>query len=105
MDSTGTKFLGVGEWQARKQGVQGRRWWRKVHLAMYTSPSDIRAAEFTPGSDGDSPVLPERLDQIPERKEIGTVNADRGHDAHRGRTAIIDREATAIVPIRKNWRP
>ena len=105
MDSTGTKFLDGGEWQARKQGVQGRRWWRKVLMAMDTSPSDIRAAEFTPGSDGDSPVLPERLDQIPERKEIGTVNADRGHDAHRGRTAIIDREATAIVPIRKNWRP
>ncbi len=34
VDSPGTKFLGDGEWQVRKRGVQGRRHWRKVHLAM-----------------------------------------------------------------------
>lgn len=34
VDSTGIKFLGDGEWQARKHGVQGQRQWRKVHLAM-----------------------------------------------------------------------
>ncbi len=60
-DSTGIKFLGDGalswflskplpggKWQARKHGVQGRRQWRKVHLAMDTATSDIRAVEFTP---------------------------------------------------------
>ena len=56
VDSTGIKFLGDGEWQARKHGVQGRRQWRKVHLAMDTATSDIRAVEFTPSSDGDSPA-------------------------------------------------
>jgi hypothetical protein len=79
VDSTGIKFLGDGalswfagkplpdnKWQARKHGVQGCRQWRKVHLAMDTATSDIRAVEFTPGRDGDSPVLPELLDQIPE---------------------------------------
>lgn len=65
VDSTGIKFLGDGEWQARKHGVQGRRQWRKVHLAMDPATSDIRAVEFTPGRDGDSPVLPDLLDQIP----------------------------------------
>ena len=48
---------------------------RKVHLAMDTATSDIRAVEATPGSDGDSPVLPELLDQIPEGEDIGTVTA------------------------------
>ena len=43
MDSIGTKFLDGGEWQARKQGVQGRRWWRKVLMPMYRTPSDIFA--------------------------------------------------------------
>lgn len=65
VDSTGIKFLGDGEWQARKHGVQGRRQWRKMHLAMAPATSDIQAAEFTPISDGDSPVLPELLNQIP----------------------------------------
>ena len=64
--------------QARKHGAQGRRQWRKVHLAMDTATSTIRAVEFTPGSDGDSPALPDLLDQVPEGKEIGTVTADGG---------------------------
>ena len=72
----GIKFLGDGEWQARKHGPQGRRQWRKVHLAMDTAPSDIRAVEFTPSSDGDSPVLPELPDQIPR---------GGGTDRHRDR--------------------
>jgi len=78
---------------------------RKVHLAMDTATSDIRAVEFTPSSDGDSPVLPEVLDQIPEGEEIGTVTADGAYDTRRCHTAIIDRQATAIIPIRKNGRP
>ena len=76
VDSTGIKFLGDGEWQVRKHGVQGRRQWRKVHLAMDAATSDIRAVEFTPGSEGDSPVLPDLLEQIPESEQIGTVTAD-----------------------------
>jgi len=105
VDSTGIKFLGDGEWQARKHGVQGRRQWRKVHLAMDTATSDIRAVEFTPSRDGDSPVLPELLDQIPKGEEIGTVTADGACDTRRCHAAIIDRHATAIIPIRKNGRP
>jgi hypothetical protein len=104
VDSTGIKFFGDGEWQARKHGVQGRRKWRKVHLAMDTATSDIRAVEFTPSSVGDSPVLPDLLDQIPEGEGIGTVTADGAYDTRRCHTAIIARQATPIIPIRKNGR-
>ena len=105
IDSTGIKFLGDGEWQARKHGTHRRRQWRKVHLAMDTAMSDIRAVEFTPSSDGDSPILPELLNQIPEDEEIGIVTADGAYDTRRCHAAIIDRKATAIIPIRKNGRP
>lgn len=105
VDSTGVKFLGDGEWQARRHGVQGRRQWRKVHLVMDTATSDIRAVEFTSSGDGDSPVLPDLLDQIPAGEDIGTVTADGAYDTRRCHTAIIDRQATAIIPIRKNGRP
>jgi hypothetical protein len=67
--------------------------------------SDIRAVEFTPGSDGDSPVLPELLNQIPEGEEIGTETADSAYDIRRCHTAKIDRQAIAIIPIRKNGQP
>ena len=115
--STGIKFIGDGEWQARKHSSQGRRPWRKVHLAMDTATSDIRAVEFTLSSDGDKPVLPELPDQMPEGEELGTVRADRAHDTHCCYTAIIDRRATATLrtpepvagtpslPFRKNARP
>ena len=89
-----------------------------MHLAMDTATSDIRAVEFTSSSDGDSLVLPELLDQIPEGEEIGTVTApsrglfanrfratDGAYDTRRCHTAIIDHRATAIIPIRKNGRP
>lgn len=105
VDSTGIKFLGNGEWQARKHGVQGRRQWRKVHLAMDTATSDIRAVEFTPSRDGDSPVLPGLLDQIPEDEQIATVTADGACDTRRCHAAITERQATAIIPIRRNGRP
>lgn len=105
VDSTGIKFLGDGEWQTRKHGPQGRRQWRKVHLAMDTATSDIRAVEFTPSRDGDSPILPELLGQIPEDEQIGSVTADGACDTRRCHSAIIDRQATPIIPIRKNGRP
>ncbi len=105
VDSTGIKFLGDGEWQARKHGVQGRRQWRKVHLAMDAATSDIRAVEFTPSRDGDSPVLPELLDQIPKGEEISSVTADGAYDTRRCHSAIIERGAAQIIPIRKNGRP
>ena len=72
---------------------------------MDTATSDIRAVEFTLSTDGDSPVLPELLDQIPEGEEIGSVTADGAYDTRRCHIAIIDRQANAIIPIRKNgWR-
>src|SRR5690554_5090579 len=103
--STGIKFPGDGEWLARKHGPQGRRQWRKEHLAMDPATSDIRAAEFTPGRDGDSPVLPGLLSQIPADGQIGTVTADGACDTRRCHTAIIERQAAPIIPIRKNGRP
>lgn len=65
VDSTGIKFLGDGEWLARKHGTHRRRQYRKVHLAMDTATGDICAVEFTSSDKGDSPVLPHLLDQIP----------------------------------------
>lgn len=98
VDSTAIKFLGGGEWQALKQGVQVRRQWRKVHLAMDTATSDFRAGEFTSSSDGASPVLPVLPDQIPEDEKIGTVTAGGANDTRRCHSAIIVRQAIPDHP-------
>lgn len=98
------KLLGDGAWKAPKRGIQGRRQWHTVHLAKDTTKSDIRPMEFTPSSNGDSPVLPELFDQIHKGKEISIVTADGAYGTRRCQTAIIDRQATPIIPIRKNGR-
>lgn len=104
VDSTGVKFLGDGEWLARKHGTQRRRQYRKVHLAMDTATGDICAVEFTSSDKGDSPVLPHLLDQIPPDEQIGTVTGDGAFDTRRCHTAILQRGGSAVIPIRRNGR-
>ena len=102
-DSTGIKFRGDGEWQARKHGPS-RRQWRKVHIAMDAGTGDVRAVEFTSSRQGDSPLLPNLLTQIPSEETIGTVTADGAYDTRRCHGAIIDRGAEAVIPIRRTRR-
>jgi hypothetical protein len=71
---------------------------------MDTATSDIRAVEFTPSRNGDSPVLPNLLEQIPMDENISTVTADGAYDTRRCHTAILARDAVPIIPIRKNGR-
>jgi len=71
---------------------------------MDTATGDIRAVEFTTSREGDSPVLPDLLNQIPEDEQIGTVTGDGAFDTRRCHTAILDRGGTAIIPIRRNGR-
>ena len=104
MDSTGIKFLGDGEWQARQRGIQGRRQSLlgrcQLNVAMDSATLDIRAVEFTPGNDGDiepmsatgsgkpvrGPAVAARPD--PHGEQIGPVMADKAHDTRRCHTAI-----------------
>ncbi len=71
---------------------------------MDTATGDIRAVEFTSSRDCDSPVLPDRLDQIPPDEQIGTVTGDGAFDTRRCHTAIVDRGGIAVIPIRRNGR-
>lgn len=86
--------------------------WCAGPSSMAQGPSGHRHGNFgyprrriPPSSDGDSPVLPELLDQIPGGEDIGTVTADGAFDTRRCHSAIIDRQAIPIIPIRKNGRP
>ena len=56
----------------------------------------------------DSPILPELLSQIPTGEDIETVTADGAYDTRRCHTAILERGAEPIIPIRRNgrsWKP
>ena len=86
----------------------------RERLAMDTVTSGIRAVEFTPCREGDTPVIPDLLDQIPEDQEIGTLTDDDAFDTRRCHSAIRARGGTgdraflrtggthAPAPIRRN---
>ncbi|BAQ70482.1 mobile element protein [Rhodovulum sulfidophilum] len=67
-------FRGDGE-PFRAVGPRGNGERRKVHMAMDTATSGIRAVASTPGREGDSPVL---LEQILDDDDIGTVTTTPG---------------------------
>ncbi len=71
---------------------------------MDAGTGDVRAVEFTSSRQGDNPLLPALLAQIPPEETIGTVTADGVYDTRRCHGAIIDRCADAIIPIRRNGR-
>ncbi|MBV2358596.1 IS5 family transposase [Thalassococcus sp. CAU 1522] len=105
VDSTGIKVAGEGEWHARKHGGPKRRIWRKIHLGIDKETLEVRAVEITGSHIGDAPVLPDRLSQIPEGQEIGSVTADGAYDTRKCHDAIADRGADALIPPRKNAKP
>jgi hypothetical protein len=105
IDSTGIKAMGEGEWSTRKHGVSRPRQWCKVHLGIDADSLEVRAIEVTGSRVGDAPMLPKLLEQIPTEECISTVTADGAYDTRACHTAIATREATAVIPTRRNGRP
>jgi hypothetical protein len=105
IDSTGTKAMGEGEWSCRKHGASRPRQWCKLHLGIDAETLEVRAIEVTGSRVGDGPMLPRLLEQIPPDEPIGTVTADGAYDTRACHTAIAGRQATAVIPTRRNGRP
>tara|TARA_R110000782_G_scaffold268047_1_gene364007 strand:- start:14434 stop:15090 length:657 start_codon:yes stop_codon:yes gene_type:complete len=105
VDSTGIKMMGEGEWKTRKHGASYRRQWRKVHIGIDAETLDIQAIEVTTNAIGDAPVLPDLLAQIPKDEKISSVGGDGAYDTKKCHAAIAEREAQAIIPVRRNGRP
>jgi len=104
VDSTGINAMGEGEWSCRKHGASRPRQWAKVHLGIDAETLEIRAIEGTGSRVGDGPMLPKLLEQIPPEEPIGTVTADGACDTRACHAAIAARQATAVIPTRRNGR-
>ena len=105
IDSTGIKAAGEGEWSTRKHGASRPRSWRKVHLGIDADTMEVRAIEITGSRVGDGPMLSELLAQIPPEEVIGLVTADGAYDTRGCHAAIAARQASAVIPTRRNGRP
>jgi transposase len=96
IDSTGLQVFGAGEWQREKHGGQGRRTWRKLHLAVDPNTGEILASELTTTADGDASLVGPLLDQI--SGPIASVTADGAYDGNPVYRVIAQRDpATAVI--------
>ena len=93
------------KWKTKKHGAEYRRQWRKVHIGIDAETLEIRAIEVTSNRVGDAQVLPDLLNQIPQEERIDSVSGDGAYDTKRDHTAIAERNAETIIPVRKNGKP
>ncbi|WP_367646814.1 transposase [Ruegeria arenilitoris] len=98
IDSTGIKAEGEGEWNARKHSASKRRIWRKIHTGIDEETLEVRAVEITGSNIGDSPIIPELLDQIGTDQDIASVTADGAYDTRKSHEAIAARNADTVIP-------
>ncbi len=110
LDSTGLKQYGKEEWHQEKHGVNPKRTWRKVHVAVDEN-NMIRAILLTDKSTHDAEVVPELLEQIdePADRYIG----DGAYDTKTVYDTIAkhNKKAKIVIPPRDNavadedWHP
>jgi hypothetical protein len=74
-------------------------------LGIDAETLEIRAIEETSNREGDAQVLPALLNQIPADERIESVSGDCAYDTKKAHVAISERNAEAIIPVRKNGKP
>lgn len=87
VDSTDIQFVSEGEYKRKKHGVDYRRQWRKVQLAI----------EVTASGTGDVLLLPELLSQIPADELLTSMGGDGPYDTKACHAAIARRNAQLII--------
>ena len=100
IDSTGLKVYGEGEWKVRLHGVDKRRTWRKLHIAMDASTHQLTAAMITDKDALDRHLLPLLLKQT--KDEVKAVGADGAYDFECCYRALKERAAVPLIPPRSD---
>jgi len=103
VDSTGLKISGSGEWQETKHGLQKRKHWRKLHLAIDEKTGNILASELTTNKSDDPSQVPVLLNQIDE--EIESMMADGAYDTQEVYNVLSTHKSgpiQGIMPPRKD---
>lgn len=100
VDSTGLKVFGEGEWKVQKHGKEGRKVWRKLHLAVDADSHEVVSAEISLDWVHDAKVLPALFN--PLRRQIKQVSADGAYDTKDCYDVISKKDAIATIPPRSN---
>jgi hypothetical protein len=105
VDSTGLKVYGEGEWKVRQRGVDKRRTWRKLHLAVDAQTQEVVAVELTANFFADAEVLPDLLGQLELEEALSLVAANGAYDTANAHDAIRKKQGRALIPPRAGTVP
>ena len=99
IDSTGLKVYGEGEWKVRQHGYSKRRIWKKLHLAVDESNSQIESVVLSDNSFKDNELFEDLLTGVDDR--INQVSADGAYDSRSCYNICKDKGIKLVVPPRK----
>ena len=100
IDSTGLKVYGEGEWKVRQHGYSKRRTWKKLHLAVDESNSQIKSVVLSDNSFKDNELFEDLLTGIDNR--IDQISADGAYDSKDCYKICKDKGIKFVVPPRRN---
>lgn len=100
IDATGLKVFGAGEWRQKHYGLEKRRVWRKLHIAVDSSTHAIISAEISVATVSDNEVFPTLVN--PLRRRIEQISADGAYDTRACYQVAACKGAKVTIPPRKN---
>lgn len=100
VDASGVKVYGEGEWKVRLHGVERRRTWRKLHLAIDAQTQEIVAHVLTTNQVGDSGQVEHLLEQIPQPVE--KLYGDGGYDHWKVYDLLAQQQIQPIISLRED---
>jgi DDE family transposase len=99
IDGSGVKIYGEGEWKVEQHGREGKRKWKKIHVAMDPDTHEVILTDVTESGKHDSQMLPVLLEKVEGR--IGRVYGDGAYDTRKCYQAILERGGEPVIPPRK----
>jgi IS5 family transposase len=100
LDSTGLKVYGDGEWKVRKHGASKRRTWRKLHVAIDPTTTEVHAVTLTDNGVHDCQEIEPLLEQV--EPEVEHVIADGAYDKQKVFQALEKRGILPKIPPQHN---
>lgn len=100
IDSTGLKVFGEGEWKVRQHGVEKKRVWRKVHLAVNAKTQAIESCLVTQAGFQDCQGLPLLLTSL--RAPIATLIGDGAYDRFSCYEEAVKQGCVGLFPPQHN---
>ena len=100
VDSSGVKVYGEGEWRVRCYGVERRRTWRKLHLAIDSQTQEIVAQVLTTKHAGDAGQVAKLLQQV--EQTVVKFYGDGGYDHWHVYDTLSQQQIAPIIPVRKS---